>query len=105
MSGRSGEQLPGTPETDATDRIILHVDMDCFYAACERLREPALRDQPVVIGMGYEEGQGHGAVATASYEAREFGVESAQPISAALDRLPRMSEAETDPESDPDSAG
>ncbi|MFB6232697.1 MAG: DNA polymerase IV [Haloarculaceae archaeon] len=70
--------------------IILHVDMDCFYASCERLREPALRGEPVVVGMGYEAGESHGAVATASYEAREYGIESAQAISEALDRLPRI---------------
>jgi DNA polymerase IV (DinB-like DNA polymerase) len=79
--------------------------MDCFYAACERLREPALRGEPVVVGMGYESGEGHGAVATASYEAREFGVESAQAISSALERLPRKIDAATDPDLDPDEAG
>jgi DNA polymerase IV (DinB-like DNA polymerase) len=67
--------------------------MDCFYAACERLREPELEGEPVVVGMGYETGETHGAVATASYEAREFGVESAMPISEALDRLPRRGDA------------
>ena len=79
-------RLPGT---DRPDRIVAHVDMDCFYAACERLREPALRGEPVVVGMGYEPGESHGAVATASYEARAFGVESAMAISEALDLLPR----------------
>ncbi len=51
--------------------------------------------------MGYEPGEGHGAVATASYEAREFGVESAQPISTALERLPRIDAvADPDPRED-----
>ncbi len=81
--------LPGTSETD---QIVCHVDMDCFYAACERLREPPLRNEPLVVGMGYEPGESHGAVATASYEAREFGVESAMPISEALTLLPRKIE-------------
>jgi DNA polymerase IV (DinB-like DNA polymerase) len=81
-------RLPGT-DTDDEDQIVFHVDMDCFYAACERLREPALRGEPLVVGMGFEPDETHGAVATASYEAREFGVESAMPISEALDRLPR----------------
>ncbi|MFB6071312.1 MAG: DNA polymerase IV [Halanaeroarchaeum sp.] len=84
--------LPGAPT--AEDRVILHVDMDAFYASCERLREPALRGEPVVVGMGYESGEETGAVATASYEARAYGVESAQGISTALERLPRR---ETDP--------
>jgi len=83
-------RLPGTSDSR---EILCHVDMDCFYAACERLREPALRGEPVVVGMGYEPGSDNGAVATASYEAREFGVESAQAISEALECLPRKVEA------------
>ncbi|WP_336022937.1 DNA polymerase Y family protein [Halobellus salinisoli] len=90
----SEETLPGV-EAERSPRIVLHVDMDCFYASCERLREPGLRGEPVVVGMGYESGETFGAVATASYEAREYGVESAQPISQALERLPR-SDADTD---------
>jgi DNA polymerase IV (DinB-like DNA polymerase) len=100
----SGGTLPGTSREDP-DRIVLHVDMDCFYASCERRKEPALRGEPVVVGMGYEAGEGHGAVATASYEAREYGVESAQPISQALERLPRMADAESDPDLDPADCG
>jgi len=88
------ERLPGV---DPPDRVVCHVDVDCFYAACERLREPALEGEPVVVGMGYEAGESHGAVATASYEAREYGVESAMPISEALERLPRRATAD-DPE-------
>lgn len=80
--------LPGVPTGDAADRVILHADNDCFYASCERLREPELIDEPVVIGMGFEPGDDGGAVATASYEAREHGVESAQAITEAVDRLP-----------------
>ncbi|KAB1188636.1 MULTISPECIES: DNA polymerase IV [Haloferax] len=97
------ETLPGTQSDDEIDRIVLHVDMDCFYASCERLREPELVGEPVVVGMGYEPGEGHGAVATASYEAREFGVGSAQPISTALDKLPRR--ADVDPGDDPSGTG
>jgi DNA polymerase IV (DinB-like DNA polymerase) len=88
-----GPWLPGVEREDE-DRIVCHVDADCFYAACERLREPALRGEPVVVGMGYEPGETVGAVATASYEAREFGVESAQAISTALERLPRRAALE-----------
>ncbi|WP_435078000.1 DNA polymerase IV [Halococcus sp. AFM35] len=91
MVERGGQRLPGIDEGDTP--IVFHVDMDCFYAACERRREPALRGEPVVVGMGYEAGETHGAVATASYEARAEGVESAQAISTALDRLPRIEDA------------
>ncbi|SDY16350.1 DNA polymerase Y family protein [Halopenitus persicus] len=95
-----GDTLPGTePAMTGADRVVLHVDMDCFYASCERLRAPALRGEPVVVGMGYEPGETIGAVATASYEAREFGVHSADPISRALERLPRRVDADA---ADPD---
>ncbi|PSQ19998.1 DNA polymerase IV [Halobacteriales archaeon QS_9_67_17] len=83
------------PEPDDR-RVVCHVDMDCFYAACERLREPALTDEPLVVGMGYEPSEDIGAVATASYEAREYGVESAMPISEALELLPRKVDAARD---------
>ncbi|QSW99071.1 DNA polymerase Y family protein [Haloterrigena alkaliphila] len=90
-----GPRLPGVEaDEDDEDRIVCHVDADCFYASCERLREPELRGEPVVVGMGYEPGDTIGAVATASYEAREFGVESAQAISTALERLPRRAALE-----------
>jgi len=87
------------------EQVVCHVDMDCFYAACERLREPALCGEPLVVGMGYESGESHGAVATASYEAREFGAESAMAISEALELLPRKVDAARDPDLDVDEAG
>jgi Nucleotidyltransferase/DNA polymerase involved in DNA repair len=86
-----------TASDDDDPRIILHVDMDCFYASCERLREPDLCGEPLIVGMGYEAGETHGAVATASYEAREHGIDSAQPISQALDALPRAAETDAEP--------
>lgn len=70
------------------DQIVYHVDMDCFYAACERLRRPELENEPVVIGMNYEKGEDRGIVATASYEARDYGVESTQTIGEARKNLP-----------------
>ena len=95
MAERGEARLPGVADGDTS--IVFHVDMDCFYAACERRREPSLDGEPVVVGMGYEDGETHGAVATASYEARSHGIESAQPISTALERLPRA-ESSTDPD-------
>ncbi|APX98148.1 DNA polymerase Y family protein [Natronorubrum daqingense] len=96
-----GPRLPGVgTDDDEEERIVCHVDADCFYASCERLREPELAGEPVVVGMGYEPGDSIGAVATASYEAREFGVESAQAISSALERLPRRGPLEDDSQRD-----
>ena len=51
MAERGDPRLPGVASDP--ERVICHVDMDCFYAACERLREPELRGEPVVVGMGY----------------------------------------------------
>ena len=64
-------------------RLIVHVDMDAFYAAVEEHLNPALRDVPVVVGADPKEGKGRGVVTTANYRARKFGIHSALPISRA----------------------
>lgn len=66
-------------------QIIVHADMDAFYAAVEQLDDPSLRGKPVLIGP-----QSHrGVVLTASYEARPFGVGSAMSVAEARRRCPQ----------------
>jgi DNA polymerase-4 len=61
------------------ERVILHLDMDAFFAAVEQRDRPELRGKPVIVG-GLD---GRGVVSTCSYEARKFGVHSAMPIAQA----------------------
>jgi nucleotidyltransferase/DNA polymerase involved in DNA repair len=72
----------------ASERTIIHVDMDAFFAAIEQRDHPEYRGKPVVVGADPEGGAGRGVVSTCSYEAREFGIHSAQPISEAYRRCP-----------------
>ncbi len=69
-------------------RIVLHVDMDSFYASVELLDHPEYRGQPLVVGADPKDGKGRGVVLTASYEARPAGVRSGMPISRAWKLLP-----------------
>ncbi|WP_312867750.1 DNA polymerase IV [Amycolatopsis pithecellobii] len=66
---------------------ILHVDIDQFIAAVEVARHPELRGRPVIVGGAGDPTQ-RGVVATASYEAREFGVQSGLPLRTAAKRCP-----------------
>jgi DNA polymerase IV (archaeal DinB-like DNA polymerase) len=79
---------PLEPVPGAAQRIILHVDMDAFFAAVEMREHPEIRGRPVIVGADPKEGKGRGVVSTASYEARVFGVHSAMPISKAFERCP-----------------
>ncbi len=71
------------------DRIIFHVDLDCFFAAVEILDHPEYKGFPVIIGADPKKGKGRGVVSTCSYEAREFGLHSAMPISKAYHLCPQ----------------
>lgn len=69
-------------------RIIMHLDMDAFFASIEERENPKLRGKPIVIGADPKGGQGRGVVSTASYAARKFGIHSAMPISRAWKLCP-----------------
>jgi DNA polymerase IV len=70
-----------------TERTILHVDLDAFFASVEQRDKPELRGHPVIVGgMGGEDARG--VVSAASYEARVFGVHSAMSLREAYRRCP-----------------
>ncbi len=63
--------------------------MDAFYASVEQRDHPEYRGKPVIVGANPEGGHGRGVVSAASYEARRFGIHSAQPISQAYRKCPQ----------------
>lgn len=79
---------PQVPADPTNPQIILHLDMDSFYASVEMQRKPELRNSPVVVGADPKGGRGRGVVCTCSYEARAFGIHSAMPVSQAYTLCP-----------------
>jgi DNA polymerase IV (DinB-like DNA polymerase) len=77
------------PGPHRADRIVFHVDMDCFFASVEERQDPRLKGKPVIVGSDPRGGLGRGIVATCNYAARKFGVRSALPISMAFQRCPK----------------
>src|SRR5437764_9684730 len=74
-------------QNEQARRAIIHLDMDCFYAAIEVRDQPRLRGKPVGVGGARER---RGVVTTCNYEARKFGVRSAMPTFMALQRCPNL---------------
>lgn len=68
-------------------RKIIHIDADCFYAAVEVRDNPSLRGKPIAVGGSATR---RGVIATASYEARKFGVRSAMASATAVKRCPQL---------------
>ncbi|WP_268913224.1 DNA polymerase IV [Lentilactobacillus sp. SPB1-3] len=70
------------------NRKIIHVDMDAFYASIEELLDPTLKNKPLVVAQDPRKTGGHGVVATASYNARKYGIHSAMSSMEALKLCP-----------------
>ena len=70
----------GTTRKVKKQKAIIHLDMDAFYAAVEVLDNQSLKGKPVIVGGS----KSRGVVSSASYEARTFGIHSAQPVAKAM---------------------
>lgn len=77
---------PIEQEASPCARKIVHIDMDCFYAAIEVRDNPSLRGKPVAVGGS----SGRGVLTTCTYEARKFGCRSAMPTFKALQLCPQL---------------
>ena len=67
-------------------KVIVHIDLNAFFARCEEIKKPSLEGKPVAIG---HDGRG-GIVSTCSYEARKYGVSSAMPMFKAKQLCPKL---------------
>src|SRR5215470_18604428 len=86
MSERESSEGGITTGADVTrpgdeDRVVLHVDIDAFFAAIEQVRDPRLKGKPVIVGAG--------VIASCSYEARRFGLRAGMSLSEAKRLCPR----------------
>ncbi|MFC2009512.1 DNA polymerase IV [Chloroflexota bacterium] len=69
-----------------SDRTIIHIDLDSFFVSVERVLNPELNEKPVVVGGRPDR---RGVIASASYEARKFGLRSAMPLATAVRICPQ----------------
>ena len=74
-------------------RVVFHIDFDYFYAQCEEVRSPELKSKPVCVCVFSDRGGDSGAIATANYTARKYGVKSGIPITFAKKRLEEREDA------------
>ncbi|WP_067957983.1 DNA polymerase IV [Nitrosopumilus sp. Nsub] len=74
-------------------RVVFHIDFDYFYAQCEEVRKPNLKSKPVCVCVFSDRGGDSGAIATANYTARKFGVKSGIPITFAKKKLEHRKDA------------
>ena len=74
-------------------RIIFHIDFDYFFAQCEEIRNQTLKTKPICVCIFSDRGGDSGAIATANYMARKYGVKSGMPIKFAKARLKEIPES------------
>jgi len=74
-------------------RIVFHIDFDYFYAQCEEIRDSTIKGKCVAVCIFSERGGDSGAIATANYNARKFGVKSGMPITLAKNKLKEQNDA------------
>ncbi len=79
--------LSSAPDVPSLSRKIIHVDMDCFYAAVEEREQPHLRGLPLAVGGSHTR---RGVLTTCNYEARKYGIHSAMPTFQALAKCPHL---------------
>ena len=78
-------------ENTSNPRIIFHIDLDYFFAQCEEIRRPEIKDKPVVVCVYSGRTKDSGVVSTCNYLAREYGVKSGISIKMAQSKLARVS--------------
>ena len=76
-----------------TGRVVFHIDFDYFFAQCEEIRNPSLKTRPVAVCVYSDRGGDSGAIATANYLARKYGVKSGIPIKFAKKKLENFPDA------------
>ena len=68
-------------------KVIFHIDMNAFFASCEEIKRPYLKDKPFAVGVRYSS---KGVLSTANYVARSYGVKSAMTVKDALKKCPNL---------------
>lgn len=76
-----------------SERIVFHIDFDYFFAQCEEIKDQSIKTRPVCVCIFSDRGVDSGAIATANYIARKFGVKSGMPIKFAKARLSQVPDA------------
>ncbi|HEX2067147.1 MAG TPA: DNA polymerase IV [Nitrososphaeraceae archaeon] len=80
-------------DNTSTHRIIIHIDLDYFFAQCEEIKRPEIKDKPVVVCIYSGRTKESGVVSTCNYIARNYGIKSGIPIKIAKAKLAQVSQA------------